>query len=89
MQIASIYDFRRAVRQGNVGGALIPVYFICEDGAALCRRCVKVERRNVLNSIANGRRDGWHVVALEINYKDPNCRCDHCGARIECAYRKE
>lgn len=85
--INSISDFRAAVRHGPYawpGG--YPVFFLCDDGAALCCKCVKTERRNILESIARQARDGWRVVATDINWEDVDLTCDHCSQPIESAY---
>lgn len=90
MQINSISDFRKAVRNGAYawpGG--YPLYFICDDGGGLCPSCVKKERRNILESIAHKQHDGWRVVAIEINYEDTHMHCEHCGEDIESAYGEE
>lgn len=87
MLINSISDFRRAVRNGPYawpGG--YPLFFICDDGGALCCKCVKTERRNILESIASDSRDGWRVTAIDINYEDSQLFCDHCSDVIESAY---
>jgi hypothetical protein len=88
MQISSISDFRAAVRNGPYawpGG--YPVYFVCDDGAALCCACVNTERRNILESLAHKQKgDGWHVVGADINYEDSTLYCDQCSERIESAY---
>jgi hypothetical protein len=87
MLIRSISDFRAAVRQGPYawpGG--YPLYFVCDDGGALCPACVKAERRSILDSIANGYRDGWRVVGIDVNWEDADLTCDHCGKAIESAY---
>jgi hypothetical protein len=87
MMINTVHDFRRAVHNGKYawpGG--YPTFFICDDGAALCHDCVKKERRNILESISSKARDGWHVVALDINWEDDMLSCDHCSEQIESAY---
>lgn len=86
MQINSVSDFRTAVRHGPYawpGG--YPVFFICDDGGTLCCKCVKTERRNILESVAHKSRDGWHVIAADINWEE-DMTCDHCNAAIEKAY---
>ena len=87
MHINSISDFRKAVRKGSYawpGG--YPLYFLCEDGAALCCKCAKKERRNIIESIHANARDGWHVVGIDINYEDADLYCDQCNAHIKSAY---
>jgi hypothetical protein len=86
MLINNISEFRVAARHPYAWPGGYPTYFICEDGAALCHKCVSKERRNILDSIANKSRDSWHVVALDINYEDSSLSCDHCSKLIESAY---
>ena len=87
MQIRTISEFRSAVRNGPYawpGG--YPVFFLCDDGAALCCKCAKKERRSILSSIADKVNDGWRVTGADINYEDDMLYCDNCSNRIESAY---
>lgn len=90
MNINSISDFRKAIRNGKYawpGG--YPCYFITSDGAALSFDAVKRELRNILESIASKANDGWRIVALEINWEDASLYCEHTGQKIESAYGDE
>ena len=51
---------------------------ITDDGGVLCHKCVKSELRQIARSY---KRDGWHVVAVDIaeNYDEEPLYCDHCG----------
>ncbi len=83
----SISDFRKAMRDGPYawpGG--YPMFFITSDGAPLSFEAAKAERRNILEAIANKDGSGWRIVALDINWEDPDLYCDHTGKRIESAY---
>lgn len=87
MIINTISDFRAAVRQGSYawpGG--YPLFFLCDDGGVLCCQCVKAQRRNIIESIAHKQRDGWRVIAKDINWEDPHMECEYCGDHIESAY---
>lgn len=88
MQIKTVSDFRAAVRNGPYawpGG--YPLFFICDDGAALCCKCAKAERRNILESIAHNQRgSGWRVEAMDVNWEDAELICDGCNHLIESAY---
>jgi len=87
MNIETIGDFRRAIRQGPYawpGG--YPLYFITSDGAALSYAAAKAEKRNVLWSVGHKINDGWRIVGLDINWEDPELTCDHTGEPIESAY---
>jgi hypothetical protein len=87
MTIETVHDFRRAIRSGPYawpGG--YPAYFICSDGAALSFAAARDNRRAILEAIATRSRDGWRVVAVEINWEDSELTCDHTGSRIASAY---
>jgi len=90
MNINSISDFRKAIRNGEYawpGG--YPCYFITSDGAALSFDAVRRELRSILESIASNANDGWRIVALEINWEDAALYCEHTGQKIESAYGDE
>lgn len=85
--IMTLGEFRRAYRAGPYawpGG--YPMYAVTDDGGCLCWACLKSERRNILEAIAHRLRDGWLVVAVDINYEDTELACDHCSKTIESAY---
>lgn len=87
MNIRTVSDYRKAIRNGAYawpGG--YPLYFVCDDGGALCCDCAKMERRNILESLARGISDGWRVCGVDVNWEDAELVCDHCGERIESAY---
>ena len=60
-----------------------PLFAITNDGAALCKHCVKTERNSIGTTTGS---DGWTVDALDVNWEYPDLYCEHCGARIESAY---
>jgi hypothetical protein len=80
-------QLKAALRAGSctdVGG--YPLYFICDDGESLCFACARKELRHIIPSIANQSRDGWRVVATDINYEDNDLICSNCKGQIESAY---
>jgi hypothetical protein len=86
MNIKTVSDFRAAIRQGPYawpGG--YPIYFITSDGGVLSFKTASEERRQIIQSIGHDIRDGWKIVAAEINWEDA-LTCDHTGEQIECAY---
>ena len=86
MDIDTISDFRRAMRNGPYawpGG--YPLYFITSDGCALSFDATKQNRRYILEALASDSNDGWRVVATDINWEGP-LYCDHTGKQIESAY---
>jgi hypothetical protein len=90
MQINTVHDFRRAIRNGAYawpGG--YPLYFITSDGTALSFDAAKTERRNILQSIAHRSNDGWRVIGADVNWEDQDLTCDHTGERIPSAYGED
>ena len=90
MQINTVHDFRRAIRNGAYawpGG--YPLYFITSDGAALSFEAAKTERRNILQSIAHRTNDGWRVIGADVNWEDQELTCEHTGERIPSAYGED
>jgi hypothetical protein len=87
MQINSVSDFRRAMRNGKYAwpGAY-PCFFIADDGAVISFESAKENRRQIIDSIANQHNDGWRIIALDINWEDSELFCAHSGLRIESAY---
>jgi hypothetical protein len=59
------------------------MFGIFHDGGSCCRHCAKTERTYIATTTGT---DGWGLVALEVNWEDPELFCDHCGDRIESAY---
>ena len=59
------------------------MFAIMDDCAALCRHCARAERASIGTTTG---RDGWCVVALDVNWEDPALFCAHCSSRIESAY---
>jgi hypothetical protein len=92
MEINSISDFRKAIRNGPYawpGG--YPVYFILSDGEALSFKAAKEVKRELLEALRdkatnNYPAEDWLPVALEINFEDTELYCSHTNELIECAY---
>lgn len=90
MQINTVHDFRRAMRNGAYawpGG--YPLYFVTSDGAALSFKAARANRRYILESVAHHTNDGWRVIGVDVNWEDAELYCDDTGERIESAYGAE
>ncbi len=86
-EIKSVADYKATIRNGRFawpGG--YPLYLLCDDGAALCFACARKEAQQIIPAIANKERNGWRVVACDVNYEDTDLHCEHCSERIESAY---
>jgi hypothetical protein len=92
MYITNTQELRTAIRQGkftSVGG--YPLYFITSDGEGMSRGAVLQNYREVSHAVRNRDRAWahWGVVALDVNWEDPNLFCCHTGERIESAYAED
>ncbi len=87
MNIETVEDFAKAIDAGPYawpGG--YPMYFLTSDGGVLSFDAAKAERELIEQSITDNSRDGWRVVAVEVNWEDDSLTCDHTGQPIESAY---
>lgn len=84
----TIQDFEKHLEEGPYawpGG--YPKYFITEDGGVLSFDSAKENKDEIIDAMKEGRDNKqWRVVAVEINWEDPDLYCDHSGEKIECAY---
>lgn len=90
MQIDSISDFRKAVRNGPYawpGG--YPLFWVTADGGVCSFAVAKSERRNMLEAIRDRDNSEWRPVALEVNWENAFLYCDHTGDRIPSAYAED
>ena len=78
---------KEALRSGKYawpGG--YPMYFITSDGEALSFDAVISNWYQVCYAMRNDLNDGWRVIAIDINYEDPDLYCADTNEKIECAY---
>lgn len=96
----TLREVKTALRDGPYawpGG--YPLYFLCDDGEALCFACVRKQWREVVSAHLRMRQchghrvprdiSQWLVVAIDTNWEDPDLRCAHCDSRIESAYAED
>lgn len=60
-----------------------PLFGIFHDGGACCHKCAKTERGCIGTTTGT---DGWGLVAIDVNWEDPDLYCSHCSGQIESAY---
>ena len=85
--IESLADVKACLRHGEFawpGG--YQMYFITNDGAALSFETVRSEFASVAWDWLNDADTGWRVVALDINYEDPDLYDAHTSEPIPAAY---
>ena len=90
MMITTVQQFRETIENGpyTFPGAY-PVFFITSDGGALSFDAAKDNANLIKDSIENHHNDGWRVIAVAVNYENPELYCDHTSQRIESAYGEE
>lgn len=89
-QIKTVADLKATLRAGRFawpGG--YPLYFLTDDGAALSFGTVRREFRLVADAIRRDSRNGWRVVATDVNWEDTSLVDAHTNETIESAYGKE
>jgi len=87
MQIKSVRDLMTALRQGkytSVGS--YPLFFYTHDGECLSVSAVRENIYRVARAVRDGSRDGWQVVAHDVNWESEDLQCADSGEPIECAY---
>ena len=62
-----------------------PIYFILQDGEAICPACVS-RNRKLINEAFADHDPQWNVVSSCVNYEDDSLYCCHCNEKIESAY---
>lgn len=77
----------RSGRYTTVGG--YPKCWLTSDGAILSHAACLANCGRICRSIRDNNRDGWRVVACDVNWEDPDMRCDDTGERIESAYAED
>lgn len=86
MEIETSEEFIQTLQKGAFawpGG--YPLYFITDDGAALSFKYAERHKEFIREAIDYKQRNGWRVVACEVNWEDPELYCEG-GDRIESAY---
>lgn len=64
-----------------------PVFYIADDGEALCPSCVHDNFDQCDDD--DFPTSGWFVVGEDINWEDASLYCVHCNKRIESAYAED
>jgi hypothetical protein len=90
MELKSIHDLGRVIRQRYAWPGGYPLYFVMSDGESMSVKSAWENRRELFQAwrdFADNKheRSGWRPVAVEINYEDDLCCC-HSGEPIETAY---
>jgi hypothetical protein len=88
MNIKHVFDFNKALDIGPYawpGG--YPHYFLCSDLEPLSFESAKKNAGLIRDAIiANDKRSGWMVIAMDINWEDNDLVCYHSNKKIQSAY---
>lgn len=85
--IETVAQLKACLRAGQwTMPGMYPLYFIADDGESLSFEAVRANLATVMDSIAHDIKDGWRVVALDVNYEDEGMTCSHTGKPIPSAY---
>lgn len=85
--IESVAEFKACLRAGQYawpGG--YQLFFLTDDGATISFDGARASMRQIVDSIQNRSRDGWRVVACDINHEDSEMVCEVTGKPIPSAY---
>jgi hypothetical protein len=87
MEIKTVSDFRAAMRSGPYAwpGAY-PLFFITAEGDPISFEGARANLRQIIDAIGNGLPNGWRIVALDVNWENPDLFCAETGKRIQSAY---
>lgn len=80
-----VREFLDALRDGSHTHGY-PKFFLCEDGGTLHPDCAYDEVWSIARAIRDKDNPSWRVIAVDINWEDPQMLCDHCDTFIESAY---
>ena len=65
-----------------------PMYLVMSDSMPICMDCAAKNEELILRATNDGYEDGWIVSYVEVNWEDSDLCCEHCGEKIESAYRE-
>lgn len=83
----SLADVKATIRAGDTAWpGCYPLYFLVDDGAALCFECARSEFRLVAGDWHFNTPTGWRIIYCEANYEDAELACDHCNNKIRSAF---
>ena len=83
----TVHEFLEAIRRGAyTSPGCYPLFFVTADGGVLSFKAARANVFRIGRSIRDKHRDGWRVVAVDVNWEDADLYCDDTGERIESAY---
>lgn len=85
----TVEEFDEALKEPYAWPGGYPRYFITSDGEALSYEAAREEAEQIRTAIREKSRDGWRVVAVDVNWEDPALYCCHTNDRIESAYAED
>lgn len=87
MNISNVKEFIAALRSDPYTSIdCYPIFFITADNGILSYKAAKENALLIGRAIQSKANKQWEVVAIEINWEDPELYCDDSGERIESVY---
>jgi hypothetical protein len=85
----SVAWFLWTLRDGKYASGSYPKFWLVSDGETLSYAACLANCGTIARAIRDGSRDGWRVVACDVNWEDPAMFCADTGERIESAYSED
>ena len=82
----TISEYRKAVRNPYAWPGGYALQAITHDGEILCRKCLKTERRSILEDLKDQYGTGWGIEGFDILWEGPDNYCAHCSDPIPTEY---
>jgi len=86
----TVEDFKRELELGPYawpGG--YPRYFVMEDGEAMSFDFAKENLKLLCEAIEDESRNCWKIIAVDVNWEDPDLYCCSTNKRLESAYAED
>ena len=81
------HQVRQAIRDKYCWPGGYPLFLLCADGEVLCPDCARREWKLVAQAIRHpGTDKQWEIVAVDVNWEDPDMYCAHCNNNLDSAY---
>jgi len=89
MQIQSLAGLAQAHKTLYAWPGGYQLNLILADGTVLCRSCFKQNYQLIAEDFKDNCNTGWLPLGLEVNWEDPDLRCEHCNTPMPGEYCDE
>lgn len=86
----TVRDLVRSLREGRFTSyGCYPRFWLTSEGATVSHAAIMADVWTFARATRDQSKDGFCVVACDVNWEDPNMICDVTGERIESAYAED